>query len=828
MNFQRNRDLAGKKTIISVALILLLLLSVTAIILPSANAAVPTPTYAFIAANPNPIGVNQPLQVSMWLSDPPPTADGPAGDRWEGFTVNITKPDGGVENMGPFTSDAVGGYYLTYYPKIVGEYKFQMHYPGGQNMTGFSFFTGPYDNAFLASDSNVYTVTVQEQPITDPTGPDLPTGVWTRPINAENHAWSVIGSNWLMPAWNSMSRSFDAGFAIDTEGMSPNTAHILWTKELCFGGLVGGVQGTNFFHDGRSYEYWFKPPVIISGRLYYNDIYGNEGSGMGAGTAQPTGFNSFSCVDMETGETLFTVPNEYISFGQIYNYVSPNQAGAYGYLWSTTATGDYKMYDAWSGKYMLTIANVTGGVQTFSDDGSLINYNIANGLLTCWNSSRSIPPPPGGSFNDWMWRPWTWAGQTLDGNKGIEWSVPTQGGAAENIAPLFGQSGMFDGQGNILSMENEVNFYAYSMKDGSFQYKSTLQTPTDIPARASLSGITSFLNTYEFDGTYYSFVKATLQWIAYDVKTGVEKWRTDPLTNPWGMYGTSVAVAYGKFYAGGYGGDLIAYDNSNGKLLWTYSTGSAGFQTPYGFWPIYSGLTVNDGKIFFTTSEHGNGVATLYKGEKIYAINAETGKEAWKINGWFEQPAIADAKLVTHNCYDNQLYCFGKGPSQTTVSAPLTAVSNGTAMMITGTVTDQSPGKKGVACVSDGDQAAWMAYLYMQQSQPSVTGVPVELKAISSTGETTVIGTVVSDRAGLFQKTWTAPAVGEYTIVAIFRGTQSYGDSNAETAVAVVGASGGTQASTQTAASSTDLYIIIATIVILIAIIIAVVVLRKK
>ncbi len=372
-------------------MILLLLFSVQTLCMSNANAAVPTPTYAFIATNPNPIGVNQPLQVSMWLSNPPPTASGAAGDRWIGFTVKITKPDGSVENLGPFNSDAVGGYYLTYYPSMVGVYTFQMHYPGGQNMTGFSFFTGPFDNAFLASDSNVYSLTVQSQPITDPKGPDLPTGFWTRPINAENHAWSTIGSNWLMPAWNSMSRSFDAGFAIDTEGTSPNTAHILWTKELCFGGLVGGVSGTNFFYDGRSYEYWFKPPVIISGRLYYNDIYGNEGSGMGSGTSQPTGYNSFSCVDMETGETLFTIPNEYISFGQIYNYVSPNQAGSYAYLWCTTATGDYKMYDAWSGKYILTIANVTGGVQTFSSDGSLINYNIANGMLTCWNSRQSYP-----------------------------------------------------------------------------------------------------------------------------------------------------------------------------------------------------------------------------------------------------------------------------------------------------------------------------------------------------------------------------------------------------------------------------------------------------
>jgi hypothetical protein len=810
-------------------LILLLSLSALTLSVSFVNAAVPTPTYAFIAANPNPIGVNQPLQVSMWLADPPPTAAGAGGDRWQGFTVTITKPDGTTETKGPFNSDAVGGAYLTYYPSMTGVYTFQMHYPGGQTMVGFSFFTGPFDNTYLASDSKVYSVTVQQAPIQNPPQTPLPTSYWTRPINGENHDWSKIGSNWLMPAWNSMSRSFDAGFAITPEGTAPNTAHILWTKEIAFGGQVGGVYGTAFFHDGRSYEYFFKPPVIIAGRLYYNDVYGNEGSNFGSGTAQPTGWNSFSCVDMENGETIFTIPNESIEFGQIYNYVSPNQAGAFAYLWSSLGT-DYKMYDAWSGKYILTIANVTGGVQTFSSDGSLINYNIAvnptnnKNYITCWNSSKAIPPLPGGGANDWMWRPWTFAGQTLDGNRGIEWSVPASNDPGENIAPLFGQAGLFDNEGNILSMANGVDFYAYSMKDGSFKYKSTLQPPTDIPAKESLTGIASFLNTYEFGGTYYSFVKATLQWVAYDVKTGQVKWVTDPLTNPWAMYGTSVVVAYGKFYAGGYGGDLNCYDDANGKLLWTYSTGSAGFQTPYGFWPIYSGLTVADGKIFFTTSEHGNGVEPLYTGEKLYVVDAQTGQSVWNVNGWFEQGAIADGKLVTHNCYDNQLYTFAKGPSATTIDVKNDVVSKGSSIMIQGSVTDQSPGAKDTPAIADADMSKWMAYLYMQQICPdNARGVKVTLSAVDSSGNSQTIGDVTSDSTGNYAMMWTPPAEGTYTITATFSGTASYYGSSAQTAVGV------SAASSSSSSASLDQYIIAGTVLILIAIVIVgLLLLRKK
>lgn len=75
------------------------------------------------------------------------------------------------------------------------------------------------------------------------------------------------------------------------------------------------------------------------------------------------------------------------------------------------------------------------------------------------------------------------------------------------IASLFGQAGMSDGQGNILSMENGDAFYAYRMTDGAFKYKSILQPPADIPAaKESLTGIASFLNTYEFEDTYYEFV----------------------------------------------------------------------------------------------------------------------------------------------------------------------------------------------------------------------------------------------------------------------------------------------------------------------------------
>ena len=50
---------------------------------------------------------------------------------------------------------------------------------------------------------------------------------------------------------------------------------------------------------------------------------------------------------------------------------------------------------------------------------------------------------------------------------------------------------------------------------------------------------------------------------------------------------------------------------------------------------------------------------------------------------------LADGYLVVANGYDNQLYCYGTGQSATTVSAPDTAIPQGTPVLIQGTVTDQ-------------------------------------------------------------------------------------------------------------------------------------------
>jgi len=149
---------------------------------------------------------------------------------------------------------------------------------------------------------------------------------------------------------------------------------------------------------------------------------------------------------------------------------------------------------------------------------------------------------------------------------------------------------------------------------------------------------------------------------------------------------------------------------------------------------------------------------------------------------------LADGYFVYLNYNDMQIYCIGPGPSATTVTASPSVTVDGGSVLITGTVTDQSPNKalKGTAAISDADQGAWMNYMVMKNvAFPNVIGVEVTLDTLDPNGNFVHIGTVTSDASGMFKKLWEPEVPGEYTIIATFAGSASYGPSYAETAVGI-------------------------------------------
>lgn len=176
------------------------------------------------------------------------------------------------------------------------------------------------------------------------------------------------------------------------------------------------------------------------------------------------------------------------------------------------------------------------------------------------------------------------------------------------------------------------------------------------------------------------------------------------------------------------------------------------------------------------------------------------------------------------------MYVYGKGKSETTVSAPQTAVTVGSKILISGTVMDLSPGQPNTPCVSEQSMTEWMEYIHMQKACPSdVTGVSVSLDAVDPNGNSIHIGEAVSDMSGTYRFDWAPENAGVYTITATFMGSTSYGSSWAETGVVAVEAPQETTAPTTSITNPPyEMYTIGMGVAIIIAIALAVVLLRKR
>jgi hypothetical protein len=74
----------------------------------------------------------------------------------------------------------------------------------------------------------------------------------------------------------------------------------------------------------------------------------------------------------------------------------------------------------------------------------------------------------------------------------------------------------------------------------------------------------------------------------------------------------------------------------------------------------------------------------------------------------------------------------------------------------------------------------------MQQPCPAnVEGVEVVLQTLDPNNNFYEIGRVTSDASGMYKLLWEPPVPGEYTIIATFKGSDSYGSSFAETSIGV-------------------------------------------
>jgi hypothetical protein len=182
----------------------------------------------------------------------------------------------------------------------------------------------------------------------------------------------------------------------------------------------------------------------------------------------------------------------------------------------------------------------------------------------------------------------------------------------------------------------------------------------------------------------------------------------------------------------------------------------------------------------------------ITRGWGLHCIDIFTGELIWKIMNPMDSIAISDGYMVVANGWDGYTYCFGKGKTATTVTAPDVAVPKGTAFTIKGTVLDMSPAQPGTPCVSKDSMTTQMQYLHLQQPMDgiwhneTITGVPVILTAIASDNSVIDIGTTTtSGYYGTFGHAWTPTEEGTYEIIANFVSDESYGSSAASTFVTV-------------------------------------------
>lgn len=303
MNLQKNKTLA------MIALILMLTFPVLMVTMPAAKAHTPSwtiSTYAYLSIAPNPIGIGQAAFVNFWLDKVAPTANNIYGDRWQNFTVTVTKPDGTTQVLGPFTSDDVGGAHTEFTPNALGNYSFVFNFPGqtivGTNPSPLTGTQNPQSvgDYYSPSSSQTVTLVVQQQQIQSlPTIP-LPTSYWQRPIFAMNTAWYTISGNWLglAPVTFGTTGLYNATSNFNPYTTGPSTSHVVWTKPYSFGGIIGGEFGgtetnSNFMSTSQ-YEPKFAP-IVIDGVLYYTWYPGASSS--------PAGWVA---VNLRTGQTLWT------------------------------------------------------------------------------------------------------------------------------------------------------------------------------------------------------------------------------------------------------------------------------------------------------------------------------------------------------------------------------------------------------------------------------------------------------------------------------------------------------------------------------------------
>jgi hypothetical protein len=682
---------------------------------------------------------------------------------------------------------------------------------------------------------------VQEEPIIpeEELAVPLPTEYWVRPIEGQNTEWYRVSSNWYNNA-----RDRDNGGprnAWQQDGVGPNSAHILWTKPTEDGGVVGGgnfsVRG-EVYSAGHQYQTRFDANgIILMGKYFYRGprYWGGEG-------------DIYRAVDLRTGETIWEADlgSDSPTFGYLYDYDDMNQHGIQNPGWLFSNNFDDAIHPLYGEVAGLNLESVPsfGTWQVAGPKGEVIRYQLSGfsgGYLRQWNSSKvftssSSSTYDAGTDNRFDWR--------VDAPWRVGMSQATIRGAVFNDY-LLGSNGSHAVGTNAVTyhVPDEFTMWAVSLKpgdEGRLLWMKNFQT-----AGFPDNHVLQFRKSGEGMFTMIELPYQTT--VGYDAHTGELVWRADTAIadfNPFGYYGYASLInqyydkiAYGKVFVSGYSGMVHCYDLYNGTLLWTYTAPTG--RTVFKYYSLFMGV-IADEKLYIGTHEH-SADTPLFKGNKVRALDINTGEEVFTLYGWAYPGtmSVADGTLIYWNNYDHQIYAIAQGPTATTVAASPKISVHGNSVLVEGTVVDVSAGTEqeeqarrfpaGVPAVSEESMSAWMEYVYMQKPRPSDTvGVDVTITVLDPNNNVYDVGTATSDASGFFSLGFVPEVPGKYTVIATFPGSAGYYGSFSETAIIVEEAPLPPAPEEPMVLPPTETYITAATIAIIIAIAIVGLLLFRK
>ncbi len=797
-------------------------------------------THAFLSFRPNPVGKGQTVLVNVWLN--PATH---ASRYLKDYEIIITAPDGSKETVKKDSYQADTTAWFEFTPDQVGTWTLQFKFPGGYypagNYTadpgavmGSGVFSFPGSCYYEPSETPEQTLVVQDAWVPSWPEAQLPTDYWERPARLENREWWPILGNYPGTGYQGGGPTWDAMYP-DTNPMwssqynfhpwvqGPNTGHIVWKRLNGIAGLIGGPAGQLGTTSGGGGPFGGGGFNLIYAGLVY-DSYVKPGT---------DGATYWRCTNLRTGELMFEVP------------AATTTTSFFGMTFTSSLTPNIIIYTTGG---MLEVPGATAG-ETYSNElvafsgGRLYKWNPWTGALTL--NISTAPLTSGTLYNQYegyVLSIQNIGNQTNPNYRLINWTTK---GTSSSMAS------------RVLNNVSYASASLPSLIDWQAGYGATVTslTPPEVGAwvGTNVKGYNLWTGQMLWDknvtDTCYSTacsvadhgkVAALMMggyFMAWDLATGNLAWKGEAMDYPWsepafGAY--SIQSAYGMLYRQAYDG-VYAFDWDDGSIAWHYvDYALSPYESPYTdkngttVYSINTGGVIADGKMYTYNTEHTESWP-LTRGWGLLCINITTGELVWRIANPMSIGGIADGYLAATDSRDGYQYVFGKGKSETTVTAPDVVIAKGSGVVIKGTVLDLSPAQTGTPCVSADSMSTQMEYIHLAYpiggiwGNKTIDGVPVTLTAIDPNGNTVDIGQVTTNGYyGTFSMDWTPDMEGTYQIIASFDGDDSYGSSSASTSI-VVGAASPTPSSQQQETSTPDYTMTIVAMGIAVMVVVAIV-----